>query len=202
MASRFNKRLEMIMHGSCRKPLGWIDIPTFSEGIEEADGPFDLSVPWLSKIEMPKDLGFEALSTCELGKIGKCEGANWIKASAKAIGRDVRAVHIFDGAAHWSELAETGRWYAVIAEATVQGCKWFNGHDNGKRFPIPAKAPFFLGEFIGFCEERRIPPEVQRETHRKFNLRVAQGLIVPREKFRKPQVPGERARAEIERGAL
>lgn len=124
---------------------------------------------------------------CEKGIGTRCLNTIFQKTVAKKLNRRVRKMNTLNGFANWSEFIN-GVWHMFQTPLTLEYAKKIDNYDaTGKQFKLPKRPPFGEIFYKGICPERKDAPEVISERKKRYNERVAAGLIVPRSKFRHPQ---------------
>jgi len=127
---------------------------------------------------------------CEPKVATRCVNTRYMKKVAQTTDRAVRKVNTLNGWANWSECVD-GVWHMFRAPLTPDYCAKINTYDRtGKKFQLPLTVAKAFGkvEHKGECVERRDPAGVTAERKQRLNTRIATGKLVPRSKFRAPQV--------------
>lgn len=133
--------------------------------------------------------------TCEPGRATRCINTQTLKVIAEYLGREVRKVNTLKGYANWSECVR-GTWHMFRMPLHQKYAFGIDEYDRtGIKFRLPVAAPFEKVEWRGPCvESRGDPPEVVAERKAIMAVRIADGTLVPRSKFRAPQAAAVQAR--------
>ena len=149
-----------------------------------------VSVPWVPKNDMPKELVVNAYETCRRGDKGHCINTQYVRACAVFLEREIRSPGTYKGAFHWSEKVEGWGWCMFIAPLSMRYARLIDGFDeNLQHFRAPAKCPMGPVRFAGFCRERRDVRAAREERGDRLNARISNGMLVPGARFREPQTP-------------
>ncbi len=132
---------------------------------------------------------------CEPKLPTRCLNTTFEKQAAKLTGRVVRKVNTLKGFTNWSEQVN-GDWHMFTAPLKLAYAKKIDTYDRtGKLFTLPRAAPVGPVVWKGKCVERRDPIPVIRERKARYKVRVENGDVKPRSKFREPQAPAVARRA-------
>lgn len=155
------------------------------------------SVPWVKRNDMTTDEAFSVFTACERGKMDRCINTNYVKVSAKKLGRPVRYVQTYKAYVWWTEfvVGENRRYRAPLKPKYAEMIDGFDFH--GKHFRTPSTPPFGPVEFVEIRVPRSDTTAVREARRARHNARVAKGVVKQGERFRDPQGAAARAVAGI-----
>lgn len=146
--------------------------------------------PWLPKQALCQVSRDKIYETCRRGDKGHCINSNYVRVCGEELNRQIRVVQTFKGYLYWSEYIEEYGWCRFRAPLNKRYAKMIDGFDyDGKHFKPPIERPMGETEFLGYCEERTDPLEVRQAREMRMAIRIANGDVTPKSKFRERQLP-------------